>query len=101
MKLHSFKYMYLHFIISNKIFYFITGYVLFSVFNVIWASLYLEAWRRYSVQLAFRWGTLGTPPDLLEPPRPMFTVLIHYNYNLSNIYNIFAIDFRGHLNQVQ
>ncbi|XP_026468140.1 anoctamin-8 [Ctenocephalides felis] len=49
------------------------GYVLFSVFNVIWASLYLEAWRRYSVQLAFRWGTLGTPPDLLEPPRPMFT----------------------------
>ncbi|XP_055601071.1 anoctamin-8-like isoform X3 [Uranotaenia lowii] len=49
------------------------GHVIFSLFNVAWASLYLEAWRRYSVELAFRWGTLSTPPELLEPPRPLYT----------------------------
>ncbi|XP_058818940.1 anoctamin-8 isoform X3 [Topomyia yanbarensis] len=48
------------------------GHVVFSLFNVAWASLYLEAWRRYSVELAFRWGTLSTPPELLEPPRPLY-----------------------------
>ncbi|XP_055687332.1 anoctamin-8 isoform X3 [Lutzomyia longipalpis] len=48
------------------------GHVLFSLFNVAWASLYLEAWRRYSTELAFRWGTLSTPPELLEPPRPLY-----------------------------
>ncbi|XP_055902214.1 uncharacterized protein LOC129938587 isoform X3 [Eupeodes corollae] len=48
------------------------GHVLFSLFNVAWASLYLEAWKRYSVELAFRWGTLSTPPELLEPPRPLY-----------------------------
>lgn len=48
------------------------GHVLFSLFNVAWSSLYLEAWRRYSVELAFRWGTLSTPPELLEPPRPSY-----------------------------
>lgn len=51
------------------------GHVLFSLFNVAWASLYLEAWRRYSVELAFRWGTLSTPPELLEPPRPLYKVI--------------------------
>ncbi|XP_037957870.1 uncharacterized protein LOC119687578 isoform X4 [Teleopsis dalmanni] len=48
------------------------GHVLFSLFNVAWASLYLEAWKRYSVELSFRWGTLSTPPELLEPPRPLY-----------------------------
>lgn len=50
------------------------GHVIFSLFNVVWASLYLEAWRRYSVQLAFQWGTLSTPPELLEPPRALYKV---------------------------
>lgn len=53
------------------------GHVIFSLFNVAWASLYLEAWRRYSVELAFRWGTLSTPPELLEPPRPLYKVSRH------------------------
>lgn len=53
------------------------GHVIFSLFNVAWASLYLEAWRRYSVELSFRWGTLSTPPDLLEPPRPLYKVCVH------------------------
>lgn len=50
------------------------GYLLFSLFNVIWVFLYLEAWKRYSTELAFRWGTLSNPPELLEPPRPLYKV---------------------------
>lgn len=48
------------------------GHVVFSLFNVAWASLYLEAWKRYSIELSFRWGTLSTPLELLEPPRPLY-----------------------------
>lgn len=53
------------------------GHVLFSLFNVAWASLYLEAWRRYSVELSYRWGTLSTPQEFLEPPRPLYRVKIY------------------------
>lgn len=56
---------------------------MFSLFNVAWASLYLEAWRRYSVELAFRWGTLSTPPELLEPPRPLYKVSFFIVFKLT------------------
>lgn len=61
------------------------GHVLFSLFNVAWASLYLEAWKRYSVELAFRWGTLSTPPELLEPPRPLYKVMLLSLENKSHL----------------
>lgn len=50
------------------------GYVLFSVFNVVWVTTYLQAWKRYSSELAFRWGTLDQRDDLLAEPRPLFRV---------------------------
>lgn len=50
------------------------GYVLFSVFNVVWVTTYLQAWKRYSAELAFRWGTLDQRDDLLAEPRPLFRV---------------------------
>lgn len=53
------------------------GYVLFSIFNVIWVTTYLQAWKRYSAELAFRWGTLDQRDDLLAEPRPLFTVARH------------------------
>lgn len=49
------------------------GYVLFSFFNVLWASIYLEAWKRYSAELAYRWGTLDQRDELLVEPRPLYT----------------------------
>lgn len=77
------------------------GHVLFSLFNVAWASLYLEAWRRYSVELAFRWGTLSTPPELLEPPRPLYKV-INKHLGFLNAYSFQIIDkFRVRLRRVQ
>lgn len=50
------------------------AYVLFSVFNVIWATVYLETWKRRGAELAYRWGTLDQRDDLLVEPRPLFTV---------------------------
>lgn len=54
------------------------GYVLFSFFNVLWASIYLEAWKRYSAELAYRWGTLDQRDELLVEPRPLYTVMQKY-----------------------
>uniref|UniRef100_A0A8D8YM26 Anoctamin n=2 Tax=Cacopsylla melanoneura TaxID=428564 RepID=A0A8D8YM26_9HEMI len=48
------------------------GYVLFSLFNVIWFSIYLEAWKRYSSELAYKWGTLDQRHELLMEPRPLY-----------------------------
>ncbi|XP_057653457.1 anoctamin-8 [Diorhabda carinulata] len=48
------------------------GYVVFSIFNVVWVTTYLQAWKRYSAELAFRWGTLDQRDNLLAEPRPLF-----------------------------
>ena len=50
------------------------GFVIFSLFNVLWATVYLETWKRYSAELAYRWGTLDQRDELLVEPRPLFTV---------------------------
>ncbi|XP_056598797.1 anoctamin-8 isoform X1 [Triplophysa dalaica] len=46
--------------------------VVFALFNVIWATLFLERWKRREAELAYRWGTLDTPTESLEEPRPQF-----------------------------
>ncbi|XP_075986029.1 anoctamin-10-like isoform X2 [Anticarsia gemmatalis] len=48
------------------------AYVLFSLFNVLWACVYLETWKRYSAVLAYKWGTLDQRDELLVEPRPLF-----------------------------
>ncbi|XP_060807680.1 anoctamin-8 isoform X2 [Amyelois transitella] len=48
------------------------AYVLFSLFNVLWACVYLETWKRYSNVLAYKWGTLDQRDELLVEPRPLF-----------------------------
>uniref|UniRef100_UPI00358F8113 anoctamin-8 n=1 Tax=Myxine glutinosa TaxID=7769 RepID=UPI00358F8113 len=48
------------------------GCVAFSLFNVIWATLFLEGWKRHGAEMSYRWGTLDAPPDELKDPRPQF-----------------------------
>lgn len=48
--------------------------VVFALFNVVWATLFLERWKRREAELAYRWGTLDTPTESLEEPRPQFRV---------------------------
>lgn len=61
------------------------AYVLFSIFNVIWATIYLETWKRRGAELAYRWGTLDQRDDLLVEPRPLFTVKYAYNVGFKHI----------------
>uniref|UniRef100_A0A3B3BEE1 Anoctamin n=1 Tax=Oryzias melastigma TaxID=30732 RepID=A0A3B3BEE1_ORYME len=46
--------------------------VVFALFNVVWATLFLERWKRRSAELAYKWGTLDAPSESLEEPRPQF-----------------------------
>lgn len=48
--------------------------VVFALFNVVWATLFLERWKRRGAELAYKWGTLDTPTESLEEPRPQFRV---------------------------
>ncbi|KAG0713299.1 Anoctamin-8 [Chionoecetes opilio] len=49
------------------------GFVLFALLNVVWASMWLEGWKRHSAVLAYNWGTLDTQFELLSESRPHFT----------------------------
>lgn len=40
---------------------------LFCVFNLVWATILLESWKRMETVHAFRWGTINTEP--FEEPR--------------------------------
>ncbi|KAF7666168.1 hypothetical protein LDENG_00116380 [Lucifuga dentata] len=46
--------------------------VVFALFNVVWATLFLERWKRRGAELAYKWGTLDSPAESLEEPRPQF-----------------------------
>ncbi|KAH3837137.1 anoctamin-8-like isoform X2 [Dreissena polymorpha] len=48
-------------------------FVGFALFNVMWATMYCEAWRRRSSELAYHWGTLDKRSELLQDPRPLYT----------------------------
>ncbi|XP_041086849.1 anoctamin-8-like [Polyodon spathula] len=46
--------------------------VVFALFNMVWATLFLERWKRRGAELAYKWGTLDMPAESLEEPRPQF-----------------------------
>ena len=44
--------------------------VAFCAMNLIWATLFLEMWKRYAASLAYKWGSLGDAK--FEPARPEY-----------------------------
>ena len=48
------------------------GFVMFSFFNVIWATVYLESWKRRSAELSYMWGTMDSKSELLAEPRVQY-----------------------------
>jgi len=44
--------------------------IFFSVFNIVWATVFLEAWKRNCACLAFSWGTINT--EQFEEARPQY-----------------------------
>lgn len=49
-------------------------FVIFAFFNVAWATLYLEHWKRRGAVHAYRWGTMDKQDELLVEPRALFHV---------------------------
>ncbi|XP_052821774.1 anoctamin-8 isoform X3 [Octopus bimaculoides] len=47
-------------------------FVGFALFNVLWATLYLEHWKRRSAELAYKWGTLDKNDEVVIDPRPFY-----------------------------
>jgi len=44
--------------------------VLSCIFNIIWATIFLEAWKRKTAELAYQWGTIDT--EQFEEPRAAY-----------------------------
>lgn len=57
------------------IIYFITSWqsmyreAIFAVFNLIWATIFLEVWKRYCSELSYRWGTIDMVSSTYDEPR--------------------------------
>ncbi|KAM7534107.1 hypothetical protein Aperf_G00000115486 [Anoplocephala perfoliata] len=51
------------------------GTVLFAVFMAVWATLFMESWKRYQNVLAHRWNVQQLEP-IDEPARPEFLALL-------------------------
>jgi len=34
--------------------------IIFCVFNLVWATIFLESWKRKTSELAYQWGTINT-----------------------------------------
>lgn len=47
--------------------------VIFAIFISIWATIYLEMWKRYSAKICFQWD-LSDFSTIDEPPRPEYLV---------------------------
>lgn len=48
--------------------------MVFALFNVVWSTLFLEEWKQRGAELAYKWGTLDSPGEAVEEPRPQFRV---------------------------
>ncbi|KAI4810761.1 hypothetical protein KUCAC02_013692 [Chaenocephalus aceratus] len=53
-------------------------YVVFAVFNLVWCTVILELWKRFSTSLAYSWGTLSRK-KAFEEPRPGFHGVLGFN----------------------
>ncbi|OQR76459.1 anoctamin-8-like, partial [Tropilaelaps mercedesae] len=51
-------------------------FILFALLNIIWATLFLESWKRRSSELAHHWGSLDSSSEMLNEPRPLFKLLM-------------------------
>ena len=38
----------------------VTGRIVVAVFNLVWATVFLEVWKRQAATLAYNWGTIHT-----------------------------------------
>ncbi|KAM8967077.1 LOW QUALITY PROTEIN: anoctamin-10 [Pelodytes ibericus] len=53
-------------------------YVIFATFNLVWSTVILEIWKRYSSAMTYKWGTLIMKKEF-EEPRPGFHGVLGIN----------------------
>ncbi|XP_068231567.1 anoctamin-8-like [Palaemon carinicauda] len=46
--------------------------VVFAFLNVVWATTWLETWKRRSAEMAYSWGTMDAHLNVFSEPRPQF-----------------------------
>lgn len=51
-----------------------TKNTVFAILNLVWGTVFLEAWKRRCSEISFRWGTLksGIGTEEVEEPRPAY-----------------------------
>jgi anoctamin-8 len=57
-------------------------FVVLAFMNVLWLTVYLETWKRYCAELAYRWATLDQRHQFLLQPRLEFKVKFNNNFML-------------------
>lgn len=55
------------------------AFVALALVNVVWGSVWLEAWKRRSAGLTHRWGLPSESQELLQEPRPLYKVVLVFN----------------------
>ena len=51
--------------------------IFFSVFNMVWVTIFLESWKRNCAALAYKWGTISS--EQFEEARPQYYGDLGYN----------------------
>ncbi|XP_077868083.1 anoctamin-10-like [Saccoglossus kowalevskii] len=54
-----------------------TNFTAFAIFNLVWSTLFLEAWKRKCAAITYHWGTYGMVK--FEEPRPNFVGTVGRN----------------------
>ena len=67
------------------------SFVIFSLFNVLWATLYLESWKRRSSELSYQWGTIDAKSDMLTEPRVQYQVSKNPKNSFSSLHVIYSL----------
>lgn len=62
--------------------------VFFGIFMSIWSALFVEFWKRYSAEIAHRWGLSNFDLDT-QYPRPEYLArLIHFKKRINVVTNL-------------
>ena len=57
------------------------GTVFFAIFMSLWATVFLEVWKRQQISLAYEWDMLQFEEDI-QPPRPAYVAKVQYTFRL-------------------
>ena len=54
-----------------------TKFMMCSIFNILWNTVFMEIWKRKISELCFKWGTFDA--ELTDEPRPQFRGILKFS----------------------